>query len=783
MGISSNNTKYRSSSSGSTSSISTLVVNNSNTNEIWIDGPNSNNSSKPNTLKSPNSLKLTTPESIQFINEIWIDGPNAELSKTESKTSTKPKYKKSNSVKFKNEIETTPEQITSYFDSIKEKYNTHHKDLSAFGSNTPKPKELDKSDSFESLECLDRQLLRQLNEHDLDAIDTVFKTMNPIDSNSRPISLLSVNSNDIGSSSTNTSTSMTTITNNLNSNASSDNILLPSIRSSFQEISDEINSLDSSSESSLNPVLSYKQKLEDMKTSYDQMVFKQSYKQMESLHKTLESFLNLDQSSKLTMMMKPVKSTIIAPADDLKMNATLSSSSTSSQLMSHSEKEKRLSRILSPTRFKPAPQIHQIFSPINVENTTQPSLYQCSSTFSTKTNDTKSISPSGSSLGSTSSSSSPCSTSSISSSSSSSFNLKPNSSASSSSNYSEPLSNPACANKILYKTNPINSRVLSSNDNQYQYAEPFDNLIDYGNLNKLSDLTQVSSSSSTASTSSTSSSSSSGSNFKTNVYLINKNAKSVQQNSSSGSVSANNRLFFNFNHSANNRNYYESTVNASLPTSPAHQPSNPYLQPMIKNRIVLNANNSSYHEDSSQFSNSVSVPSTPVINKRVKNLKANNKNQQNQAPVFKILKQTSNLFSANNVACGADRYDRYHTLANPKTNKESILNRIFSRSKSKTNSTSNSMDESNTSSFKTSLTCVNPAGRRTGSFRHDENDLNDYYYNKKENIGNSPLTSSGYDSSKTDSNNDDSDIFLNKLNSANSLSRSRLNKPGKICLS
>ena len=255
------NSKFRStSSSESSTSVKTIVVvNNMNKtsspspkNEIWIDGPNEKMTRK---LTNPN-LILTPPEAIKATKEIWIDGPNADFKSNENRSDIN-----------KNEI------ISSFFDTLKE----------------------NKVDSSESLECLDQQLLRQLNEQDMDAIDTVFK----LDSNSRPISLLSVNSYDPSSASMSTSVSGTTLTNN------------------EQEMTNH--DLRKNEEISSNN-MTFKQKLEDLKASTDQMVFRQSCKQMESLHKTLESFLNLDQSSKMTMMMKPIKSTVLAAAYDLKMN-------------------------------------------------------------------------------------------------------------------------------------------------------------------------------------------------------------------------------------------------------------------------------------------------------------------------------------------------------------------------------------------------------------------------------------------------------------------------------
>ena len=111
----------------------------------------------------------------------------------------------------------------------------------------------------------------------MNLIDKVNK-LEADDCNSRPISLLSVNSNDTSSVATTTNTSMTIDNNNNNG-------------SSFQK------------------------KLQDLKTSYDQIIFKQSYKEIESLHKTLESFLNLDNEK-----FKDVKSSIKSDSKTNKKN-------------------------------------------------------------------------------------------------------------------------------------------------------------------------------------------------------------------------------------------------------------------------------------------------------------------------------------------------------------------------------------------------------------------------------------------------------------------------------
>ena len=60
-------------------------------------------------------------------------------------------------------------------------------------------------------------------------------------------------------------------------------------------------------------LLSYEEKLENLKQSSNEMIFKKSSKEMESLHKTLESFLNME-----TMMkMKPINRTVLTTANDL----------------------------------------------------------------------------------------------------------------------------------------------------------------------------------------------------------------------------------------------------------------------------------------------------------------------------------------------------------------------------------------------------------------------------------------------------------------------------------
>ena len=213
---------------------------------------------------------LTPPEAVKVTKEIWIDGPNADPNK----------------VKLNFKAKTYGASLALL--SCKDK-RVQHKTAEIKCSSSNLSVDEAKANSFESLECLDRQLLRQLDKQDMDAIDAVFK----LDSHSRPISLLSVNSGETSSASMSTSASVTTFT-------TSDSCENKSPREDYN--------------------LSFRQKLEDLKASTDQMVFRQSCKQMESLHKTLESFLSLDPSSRLSMM-KPVKSTVLVAADKLKTSS------------------------------------------------------------------------------------------------------------------------------------------------------------------------------------------------------------------------------------------------------------------------------------------------------------------------------------------------------------------------------------------------------------------------------------------------------------------------------
>jgi len=88
------------------------------------------------------------------------------------------------------------DQIASYFNVIRERYDEHNRLLMDTKLNKREQQvQLPESGSTESLGCLDRQLLRQLNEHDA-TIENVFRAEGQQGAgDSRPISLLSCHSN------------------------------------------------------------------------------------------------------------------------------------------------------------------------------------------------------------------------------------------------------------------------------------------------------------------------------------------------------------------------------------------------------------------------------------------------------------------------------------------------------------------------------------------------------------------------------------------------------------
>ena len=167
--------------------------------EVWIDGPRA--------TKLNQSVKIPIT-SVVNMNEIWVDGPNSLL----------------------NESKDMPPQYQSKFTLNLKRTSLH----------------------LDSLECLDRQLLNRLNEHERDLHINLQKF------DSRPISLLS---------------------------ETSTNHEEPSLH----------------------------QKLQGLKSGYGQMIFKKPCKEMESLHKTLESFLNseLNLDQKYELATSPVPSSAL----------------------------------------------------------------------------------------------------------------------------------------------------------------------------------------------------------------------------------------------------------------------------------------------------------------------------------------------------------------------------------------------------------------------------------------------------------------------------------------
>ena len=618
LGVSSSiyhNNRIRSSSTDSKQS-------NSKQNEIWIDGPNAAinktkiNTNNNNSITNNRPVKQILAESIN-LNEIWIDGPNAQLPKSDVHT-----------IKC-------PHQLFNNNNNS----NSNNKNI----------------DTLDTLECLDRALLRQLNEQEMNLIDTVNK-LDADDCNSRPISLLSVNSNDTSSVATTTNTSMTIDNNNNNG-------------SSFQK------------------------KLQDLKTSYDQMIFKQSYKEMESLHKTLESFLNLD-NHQVQMIMKPIQTTMLAPANDLLYQNIISSSPESSEesakrkarlenlkkiselklnnmfdsnlfidqlntpqeseksSMTNREKEKRLSRILSPTRFRPAPHIEQLVLNDQEVNGI--------------TNKTAVLSSSSSSASSPSTISS-----------SSSYNCSPSSTASSSSNnnnnhYSTPV----------YKNNNTKRVSIESQ----HYAEPFDF------INNRSNNTGY-------------------------VYTNKRSVSTQRQKPSETSISTNtpNRLFFNFNNK-NIEDYYATITRNSVCTTNNDSSQSTSSSLLIKKneqqakKISTSPKKGhvSLRQESGELScklnnNSKSCKSTTksndTNNKKLNKSKSvscsinptsiNSSPSINQQPV---LKQIASLFSTNsnndNNILGNDLIMNCHSLKRKNKNNNN-----------KTSSSSNSSSSSNTEDY------------------------------------------------------------------------------------
>jgi hypothetical protein len=288
--------------------------------EMWIDGP-----------KYPSS---SGRRHFDLDKEIWIDGPKAT---------------NNNQVVSNRRSQNEPIKNCCYHNESRGGFSSAATESSAFTK-----------DITESLERIDRELLNQLNRHDANAKDTLQSTdPSPNQNQSRPISLLSVNSTTSACTATHISTSSTL-----------------------------------SADSSSSVAECTRRKLDDLKSSCQvgSSVFAHTLEPMDALHKTLESILNFEEvqaplcsstngsssscSSDSPFRMSKVRSTQLYPAVDLFDSTSSSvarlgmietylresagageSSIADASLRVSSDDDRRLSRILSPTRIKPSSSI------------------------------------------------------------------------------------------------------------------------------------------------------------------------------------------------------------------------------------------------------------------------------------------------------------------------------------------------------------------------------------------------------------------------------------------
>ena len=309
------------------------------------------------------------------------------------------------------------------------------------------------------------------------------------------------------------------------------------------------------------------------------------------------------------------------------------------------DKEIRLSRILSPTRFRPAPHIDHLINPILLEKCPQspkPLLTNSSCNI---------VSPTGSSLSTDTSTTASCSSqSSTSSISSSSYISK-------SPRFNQKTSSP----KYIIPS----KREIKDDSRYYEQFDVIPTIYDNHNI-------QLSSSSSESASSSSSSISppplpQTLPPLPPPSLQSHRNLDSLSDESkrNSNSSNINNRLFFNFNHktSSLNQNYLN-----SLESSPSlsYQNINSQHQTHNKRNILTQNNNNS-----------------------------NNNNDSNNKPaVLRILKDTANLLTESVNVCGSKHIESSSRLINdskevicsPITalkHKDSFMRRIFNRSKSK----------------------------------------------------------------------------------------------------
>jgi hypothetical protein len=155
-----------------------------------------------------------------------------------------------------------------------------------------------KTDTFD---YVDYNLLNELNKQD----DLKSKLLKKTESLSKSISLLSIISGDI--------------------EQEEPIELISSAASSISNIeSNKLKEIDDTNTNSyINNNQDYKRKLENLKTSVDKMIFKQSYREMESLQQKLESILTPNSSSSIKTITIGSLSTVIPsfpPAPSINLN-------------------------------------------------------------------------------------------------------------------------------------------------------------------------------------------------------------------------------------------------------------------------------------------------------------------------------------------------------------------------------------------------------------------------------------------------------------------------------
>jgi hypothetical protein len=186
---------------------------------------------------------------------------------------------------------------------------------------------------------------------------------------------------------------------------------------------------------------------------------------------------------------------------------------------------------------------------------------------------------------------------------------------------------------------------------------------------------------------------------------------------------ATNRLFYNFNSNTNGfyfDNNMANTSHPSLPSSPAHE--------SVLGKLSTASVNSS-------------TPSTPRMTRKMPTDAA-----ANAQPMLKMLKQKANLFTGSVTACGGGAgagfdtsefgLDSRPTIVHSAVSqhhhhhhksKESILNRLFNRSKSK----EKSQQPSNSSNQDAGMNLTSRKLRSTNELANTHATVNSYYYREQ----------------------------------------------------